>query len=101
MHVSYNSKISTSSMINLKSHHKDLGIVVSDDLQWHLHHNHILDKSYKILGMIRRAFGKSNSVITKAKSVVYITYPFATCLLLNHLASILDTGHHQTRINTA
>ena len=35
-------------MINLKSHHKDLGIVVSDDLQWHLHHNHILDKSYKI-----------------------------------------------------
>ena len=44
-----------------------LGIVVSDDLQWHLHHNHILDKSYKILGMIRRAFGKSNSVITKAK----------------------------------
>ena len=54
-------------MINLKSHHKDLGIVVSDDLQWHLHHNHILDKSYKILGMIRRAFGKSNSVITKAK----------------------------------
>ena len=36
MHVSYNSKISTSysindSMINLKSHHKDLGIVVSDD----------------------------------------------------------------------
>ena len=72
VHVSYNSKISTSysindSMINLKSHHKDLGIVVSDDLQWHLHHNHILDKSYKILGMIRRAFGKSNSVITKAK----------------------------------
>ena len=72
VHVSYNSKISTSysindSMINLKSHHKDLGIVVSDDLQWHLHHNHILDKSYKILGMIRRTFGKSNSVITKAK----------------------------------
>ena len=72
VHVSYNSKISTSysindSTINLKSHHKDLGIVVSDDLQWHLHHNHILDKSYKILGMIRRAFGKSNSVITKAK----------------------------------
>ena len=42
VHVSYNSKISTSylindSMINLKSHHKDLGIFVSDDLQWHLH----------------------------------------------------------------
>ena len=46
--------------IPLKSHHKDLGIAVSDDLQWHLHHNYILDKSYKILGMIRRAFGKSN-----------------------------------------
>ena len=27
----------------------------------------IIDKSYKILGMIWRAFGKSNSVITKAK----------------------------------
>ena len=71
VHVSYNSKISTSysinnSIINLKSHHKDLGIVVNDDLQWHLHHNYILDTSYKILGMIWRAFGQL-PVTTKAK----------------------------------
>ena len=71
-YVSYNSKISTSysinnSIIDLKCHHKEWGIVISDDLQWHLHHNYVLDKSYKTLGMIRQAFGQSNSVITKAK----------------------------------
>ena len=88
VHVSYNSKISTSysindSIINLKSHHKDLGIVVSDDLQWHLHHNYILDKSYKILGMIRRAFGKSNSVITKAKLYIsLIRLQLAYCSII-------------------
>ena len=95
VHVSYNSKISTylinDSMINLKSHHKDLGIVVSDDLQWHLHHNYILDKSYKILGMIRRTFGKSNSVTTKAKLYTsLIRSQLAYCSIIWRLYLIQD-----------
>ena len=44
-----------------------MGIVVSDDLQWHLHHSYILDKSYKTLGVIRQAFSRFNSITTKTK----------------------------------
>ena len=73
VHVSFNPNTPTTysinnSMIHSNSYHKDLGIVVSDDLQWHLHHKYILDKSYKMLGVIRRtAFSRFNSITTKAK----------------------------------
>ena len=47
LHATTNS-INNSIIHSVNSHHKDLGIVVSDDLQWHLQHKYILDKSYKM-----------------------------------------------------
>ena len=71
VHISFSSKPPTSYIlsnecpINSPSSHKDLGVIVSSDLQWHQHHDHILGKAYKTLGIIRRTFSHSNSATTK------------------------------------
>ena len=54
-------------LINPEPNHKDLGVVVSNDMQWFHHHNYILGKAYKMLGVIRRTFSQYNSVATKIK----------------------------------
>ena len=38
------------------SSYKDLGVIMSADLQWRRHYQHITSKSYKILGLVRRIF---------------------------------------------
>ena len=72
VHISYNSKFSTSYtinnlIINSESFHKDLGVIISGDLQWNRHHDYVLDKAYKILDVIRRTFSQISSVTTKVK----------------------------------
>ena len=72
VHISYNSKFSTSFtinnlIINSESFHKDLGVIISRDLQWNCHHNYVLDKAYKILGVIRHTFSQISSVTTKVR----------------------------------
>ena len=71
VHISFSSKLPTSYIlnecpINSSSSHKDLGVIVSN-LQWHHHHDHILGKAYKTLGIIRRTFSHLNSAATKLK----------------------------------
>ena len=53
IHISFNQAISTSyniigNSINTTHSHKDLGVIVSDNLNWNLHHNAILSKAYMI-----------------------------------------------------
>ena len=72
VHISFNSKFSTSyelnnCSINSQLSHKDLGVIICTDLQWHHHHDYILGKAYKMFGIIRRTFSQSNSVTTKLK----------------------------------
>ena len=57
IHVSFNQTISTSynisgNPINTIHGHKDLGVIVSDNLNWNIHHDAILSKAYRTLGLV-------------------------------------------------
>ena len=45
--------------INTSHLHKDLGVLISDNLNWNEHHDYILKKAYKTLGLLRRTFCKT------------------------------------------
>ena len=45
--------------INTSHLHKDLGVLISDNLNWNEHHDYILKKAYKTLGLVRRTFCKT------------------------------------------
>ena len=50
---------------------RDLGVIFSSNLSWSHHHDMILAKAYKQLGLIRRTFSSSMSV--RAKKILYLT----------------------------
>lgn len=50
---------------------KDLGLVVSANLNWQSHYQLISSKAYKVLGLLRRVF--SNSISVSAKLSLYIS----------------------------
>ena len=54
------------STISNCDHHRDLGVIMSNDLSWSRHCHYIVSKAYKSLGMIRRTF-KTNSISAKRK----------------------------------
>jgi len=61
IHLSFKSKYTTSyyingNTINSSHSHKDLGVWISDNLTWDIHHDYILKKAYKTLGLVRRTF---------------------------------------------
>ena len=60
-----------SSSINIVTSQKDLGIYISSDLSWTHHHNTIVAKAYKMLGLLRRTFGAFHSITTKKQ--LYLT----------------------------
>ena len=43
-------------LANQKAQHKDLGIILTNDLNWSPHYNSIINQFYKILGLVRRTF---------------------------------------------
>ena len=54
------------STITTCDHHRDLGVIMSNDLSWSRHCEYIVSKAYRTLGMIRRAF-KTSSIPAKRK----------------------------------
>jgi len=71
-HLSFNQKFLTSYTINGATipslpTHKDLGVLISNDLEWGPHLDNILAKAYKTLGLIRRSFSQSIHSSVKAK----------------------------------
>ncbi len=48
-----------------KPHHRDLGLMIHQNLNWSTHYNTILAKAYKILYMLKRTFSSANSIVTK------------------------------------
>ena len=71
-HVSFNQNISTSynirgNLINTTHSHKDLGVIISDNLNWNTHHDAILGKAYRTLGLVRRTFCSTIPISAKVK----------------------------------
>ena len=54
-------------IIITKQSHKGLGVTLSDNLEWKTHHDIILSKAYKTLGLVRRTFSSSIPPLTKVK----------------------------------
>ena len=59
-----------SKLVSCKESTKDLGILITNSLNWSLHYNHIIAKSYRMLGLLRRTFSTNNIV---AKRKLYIS----------------------------
>ena len=51
--------------------HKDLGIVISSDLNWQHHYNSILAKGYEILGLLKCSF--STNITVQSKKLLYVS----------------------------
>jgi len=84
-HLSFNQKFFTSYTINnhsviSKQCHKDLGVTLSVNLEWTTHHDIILSKVYKTLGLIRRIFSPLIQSQTKTKLYVSLVWSqFSYC----------------------
>ena len=93
VHICINPKIIQScflgdNVIPTRSIQSDFGVAICDNyLQWSEHHNNILSKAYKMLGLVRRTFCANISTITKTK--LYI------CLICSQImyCSILWCPH--------
>lgn len=75
-------------IIDSRSYHKDLGLILTNDLTWTNHYQHILSKAYKMLGLIRRSFGHSSSVLIKKLlyiAIVHSQVTYCSCLWQPHL----------------
>ena len=59
-----------SKLISCKESTRDLGIMVTNNLNWTPHHNHIIAKCYKMLGLLRRTFTTNN---VDAKRKLYLS----------------------------
>ena len=51
--------------------HKDLGVLISDNLVWKEHYDHLLKRAYKTLNLLRRIFHNVRCV--QAKKVLYFS----------------------------
>ena len=72
VHICINPKIIQSyflgdNIIPTRSIQSDLGVAICDNLQWSEHHNSILSKAYKMLGLVRRTFCANISTMIKTK----------------------------------
>ena len=53
--------------ITLRSSHKDLGVIISNDLKWNDHIHYILSKAYRMLHLLRRSFHAVKAVNSPKK----------------------------------
>jgi len=75
IHLSFKRKFLTTylmsnSIIPHVDSHRDLGITVSEDLNWEKHHNTIIACAYRSFGLIRRTFGHNHLPTTLVKLYV-------------------------------
>ena len=84
IHLSINAKVSTEyripgTDIMTRRVHRDLGIIMSDDLSWNQHHEKIIPKGYRILGLLRRCFSQFRSVFAQRE---YLSLQVVYCSIV-------------------
>ena len=62
-------------LIDLTASHRDLGVIISDDIHWDIHYDNIISKAYKTLYFIRRSVSNSHSSKTKLKLYTSLVRP--------------------------
>ena len=80
--------------LSVTNSHKDLGIIVSSNLDWTDHYNYISGQAYKIFGLLRRTFINCNS--THAKKLLYLSLvrpklTYCSCVWRPHLIKDITT----------
>ena len=66
--------------VSKKVSHRDLSIIFSADMSWHCHYEFIVGKAYKVLGLLRRTFKCSNSILIKKVLYLYILLDHVYCI---------------------
>ena len=56
-------------LVSCKESTRDLGILITNSLNWTLHYNHIIAKCYRMLGLLRRTFSTNN--VDEKKNLIY------------------------------
>ena len=64
-----------------KSHsHKDLGVIISDDLTWSSHYTYLVSKALKTLGLVKRSVGSSATAqVRKSLYLILIRSQLSYC----------------------
>ena len=96
VHLSFKSKLDTTYTISdtripHSDSHKDLGLILSEDLRWDKHYKAITARAYKVLGLIRRTFHSCHLSSTMVRPAVCINGPIAITLLYSNMA---DERHY-------
>ena len=76
--------------------HKDLGLILSEDLSWDKHYRSTIARAYKVLGLIRRTLLPSHLTSTMAKlyvSMVQLQLSYCTQIWHPHLMRDNYTEH--------
>ena len=99
-HIAFKSKFVSSynlsdTAISITDSQKDLDLVVSNDLSWANHYNHIIPHAFKILGPICRSFSPSLNLSVKMKLYLIIISPLTVDVLYSSLVSILTKGYSE------
>ena len=59
------------STISIQEHHRDLGVIMSNNFTWNAHYIFISAQAYKILGLIRRSFCTGHH--SRTKKILYLS----------------------------
>ncbi len=72
LHIAYQIYDGT---VESRESHRDLGVVVSADMSWSAHYDHLASHSYKLLGLLRRTFSAVESVSARRTLFTTIIRP--------------------------
>ena len=75
-------------ILNTSSSHKDLGIIISSDLDWSDHFQYISSQAYKTFCLLRRTFCNCNSIHAKKLLYLSLVHPklnYCFCVWRPHL----------------
>ena len=106
IHLSFKRKLDATysmpnSIIPHVDSHKDLGLILSEDLSWDKHYKDITVRAYKMLGLICRTFASTHSPSTLVRlyvSLVRLQLPYCTQVWHPHLMKdILNLERIQRR----